>query len=118
MGATGSWTPFSARVRFILIVERRYFDSLLKLVEAVGCDYLARLKTLHGCVISIRYAYRDTAQGGGLIGLDQIHERALGISLDGRSGNNCDSTQCIDQQAGIHELTGKERIIFVREDGS
>jgi hypothetical protein len=105
-------------VRFILIIERRYFDSLLKLVEAVGCDYLARLKTLHGCVISIRYAYRDTAQGGGLIGLDQIHERALGISLDGRRGNNCDSTQCIDQQAGIHELTGKERIIFVREDGS
>src|SRR5260370_7457057 len=101
MGAMDSWTSFRARVRFMLIIERRYFDSLLKLVEPVGCDYLARLKTLHGCVISIRYAYRDTAQRRGLIGLDQIHERALVISLDVHHRNNRYSTHRLDPQPAI-----------------
>ena len=50
--------------------------------------------------------------------LNQEHIRLVAVVLNRRGGDQHYVFQRLQQQAGIHELVGKERVVFIVKDGA
>src|SRR5579863_5445472 len=64
-----------------------HFDAVLQFLEPFDGDCLSLLQSGHGSGVAVGGADRDRADGRGLIGFDDVDERALGIALNGGGGN-------------------------------
>ena len=79
-------------------------------------NHIARLHALHRRDASIGRADRDGLHRSGLVGLNDIHECALCVSLDRRRRNQRCVLLRIHQKPRIHELARKERQILIRKN--
>src|SRR5580658_5926631 len=112
--ATGARARSSAggrptvRIRTAGGITDRHFCPVLEFIESRDCNNLAGLQSLHGGNASVGGPNRDVLHGSGLIGLDEVHKSALGVSLDGCRRSQRGILLGIHQQSCIHKLIGKQ----------
>ena len=98
------------------------FRAIGQLVEIIRDDHRARINSFHRRNRAVGGVDRDDLQGDGfqLVGLlrvEQINERAVGVALNRRVGQKRHAGQRVHEQPRVHELVREKRFIFVRENG-
>ena len=108
--------PFAGLMSWIGYgLARGYLGSILKTIEVVGGDGFTRFQALHRGHIAVGCAEGHGVHCDGLVGLDKVYKRALGVALYGSSRNKYGVMFRTDQQPHVYKLVGKKRTVLVSE---
>src|SRR5262245_30286810 len=83
----------------------------MEFVESIHSNDIAGVYALHRCHTAIRWADRDIAHRGGLVGLHFIDISVLGVALKCRRRNQRDTAERLDQEPRVDELVRKKGIV-------
>src|SRR5580700_1485619 len=117
MGATGSRGLALAGCSGKRLFGNYDLRIILQLVKAAIGHHIAGVDTRHRGHIRVSDTRLDITNLRRVV-LDNVYERRLAVVLNGGGRNQRDSLQGVHQQPGVYELVGKQRAVFVFEEGS